>query len=115
MRIPGRDTAVLVNRGWIYAPDGMTADTRGNIYVAVRDADAPGITVKSLEPMAPHPLGEVKLDETPAVLIGTEAAKRQRDQRAGQAADDAAADHRNEHDERERQRCRMALSPHGKT
>lgn len=26
MRIAGRDTAVLVNRGWIYAPDGMTAD-----------------------------------------------------------------------------------------
>jgi surfeit locus 1 family protein len=23
-----RDTAVLVNRGWIYSPDGMTADTR---------------------------------------------------------------------------------------
>ena len=26
MRIPGRDTAVLVNRGWVYAPDGMTVD-----------------------------------------------------------------------------------------
>jgi len=26
VRIPGRDTAVLVNRGWIYAPDGMSAD-----------------------------------------------------------------------------------------
>jgi surfeit locus 1 family protein len=26
LRIPGRDTAVLVNRGWIYAPDGMTVD-----------------------------------------------------------------------------------------
>ena len=26
LRISGRDTAVLVNRGWIYAPDGMTAD-----------------------------------------------------------------------------------------
>jgi acyl-CoA dehydrogenase len=36
------------------------------------DADAPGIAVKALEPMAPHPLGEVKLDETPAVLIGGE-------------------------------------------
>jgi surfeit locus 1 family protein len=23
-----KDTAVLVNRGWIYSPDGMTADTR---------------------------------------------------------------------------------------
>ncbi len=26
LRLPGRDTAVLVNRGWIYAPDGMTVD-----------------------------------------------------------------------------------------
>ena len=26
LRIAGRDTAVLVNRGWIYAPDGMTAN-----------------------------------------------------------------------------------------
>ncbi len=26
VRIPGRDTAVLVNRGWIYSPDGMSAD-----------------------------------------------------------------------------------------
>lgn len=24
VRIPGRDTAVLVNRGWVYAPDGTT-------------------------------------------------------------------------------------------
>jgi len=26
LRMPGQDTAVLVNRGWIYAPDGMTVD-----------------------------------------------------------------------------------------
>lgn len=26
VRIAGRDTAVLVNRGWVYAPDGMTVD-----------------------------------------------------------------------------------------
>lgn len=26
VRIAGRDTAILVNRGWIYAPDAMTAD-----------------------------------------------------------------------------------------
>jgi surfeit locus 1 family protein len=25
---PNKDTAILVNRGWIYSPDGMTADTR---------------------------------------------------------------------------------------
>ena len=26
LHVPGRDTAVLVNRGWIYAPDGMSVD-----------------------------------------------------------------------------------------
>lgn len=26
LRIPGNDTAVLVNRGWVYAPDAMTVD-----------------------------------------------------------------------------------------
>lgn len=26
VRVPGSDTAILVNRGWIYAPDGTTAD-----------------------------------------------------------------------------------------
>jgi surfeit locus 1 family protein len=26
IRIPGVDTAVLVNRGWVYAPDGVTVD-----------------------------------------------------------------------------------------
>jgi surfeit locus 1 family protein len=25
---PGNDTAILVNRGWVYAPDGVTVDTR---------------------------------------------------------------------------------------
>jgi len=29
VRVPGSDTAVLVNRGWIYAPDGMSVDLRG--------------------------------------------------------------------------------------
>jgi surfeit locus 1 family protein len=26
VHMPGRDTAILVNRGWIYSPDGMTVD-----------------------------------------------------------------------------------------
>jgi len=26
LRVPGNDTAVLVNRGWVYAPDGMKID-----------------------------------------------------------------------------------------
>ncbi len=28
LRVAGSDTAVLVNRGWIYAPDGVAADTK---------------------------------------------------------------------------------------
>ena len=26
LRLPGRDTAVIVNRGWVYSPDGATID-----------------------------------------------------------------------------------------
>lgn len=26
LRIPGRDTAILVNRGWVYSPDALTVD-----------------------------------------------------------------------------------------
>jgi acyl-CoA dehydrogenase len=36
------------------------------------DAEAPGIVIKLLEAMAPHPLGEVRFDRTPAVLLGDE-------------------------------------------
>ncbi|MGI8618454.1 MAG: SURF1 family protein [Gemmatimonadaceae bacterium] len=28
LRVAGSDTAIVVNRGWIYAPDGVAADTR---------------------------------------------------------------------------------------
>ena len=36
------------------------------------DAEAPGLTVKPLETMAPHPIGEVRFTATPAVLVGDE-------------------------------------------
>jgi acyl-CoA dehydrogenase len=36
------------------------------------DGQAPGLKVKPQEPMAPHPLGEVRFEEVPAVLLGTE-------------------------------------------
>jgi acyl-CoA dehydrogenase len=36
------------------------------------DGSAPGIGVKALEAMAPHPLGEITFDETPAILLGEE-------------------------------------------
>lgn len=28
LRRPGKDSAVLVNRGWVYSPDGVTIDTK---------------------------------------------------------------------------------------
>jgi acyl-CoA dehydrogenase len=36
------------------------------------DAEAPNLTVKALSPMAAHPLGELRLDGVPAVLLGEE-------------------------------------------
>jgi acyl-CoA dehydrogenase len=36
------------------------------------DAESPGIAIKALEPCAPHPLGEVRFDGTPALLLGEE-------------------------------------------
>ena len=36
------------------------------------DAEAPGIAVKPLELLAPHPIGEVRLEATPAIMLGTE-------------------------------------------
>lgn len=36
VRIPGSDSAVLVNRGWVYAPDGMTID-----HARWRERDTP--------------------------------------------------------------------------
>ncbi len=36
------------------------------------DAEAPGLSVRRLEAMAPHPIGELRLDRAPAVLLGTE-------------------------------------------
>jgi acyl-CoA dehydrogenase len=46
-------------------------DHRG-LSLFLVDAEAPGIVVRPLEAIAPHPLGEVRFEETPAVLVGTE-------------------------------------------
>lgn len=48
------------------APEG-----RSGLSMFLVDADAPGITIRPLETMAPHPIGEVRFSETPAVLLGT--------------------------------------------
>ncbi|HUG52890.1 MAG TPA: acyl-CoA dehydrogenase family protein [Vicinamibacteria bacterium] len=44
--------------------------TRRALSMFLVDAEAPGMVAKPLEPMAPHPLGEVRFDGTPAVLLG---------------------------------------------
>jgi acyl-CoA dehydrogenase len=53
----------------VLARTGEGADHRG-LSMFLVDAEAPGIAVKPLEPMAPHPLGEVRFEGTPAVLLG---------------------------------------------
>lgn len=48
------------------------AEGRRGLSMFLVDAEAPGITCKPLESMAPHPLGELRFDATPAVLLGAE-------------------------------------------
>ena len=51
LRIPGRDTAVIINRGWVYSPDGAAVDlarwrepvnARGTAYVSWLGTQATG-------------------------------------------------------------------------
>jgi surfeit locus 1 family protein len=42
VRIPGRDTAILVNRGWVYSPDGATVNLndwhdRDSVFIGYAD------------------------------------------------------------------------------
>jgi acyl-CoA dehydrogenase len=53
----------------VLARSGDEAEHRG-LSMFLVDAEAPGILVKPLEPMAPHPLGELRFDDTPALLLG---------------------------------------------
>jgi acyl-CoA dehydrogenase len=48
------------------------AEGRGGLSMFLVDAEAPGIAITPLQAMAPHPLGEVRFDAVPAVLIGQE-------------------------------------------
>ena len=47
-------------------------DDHKGLSLFLVDAEAPGIVVHPLEAIAPHPLGEVRFEDTPAVLIGAE-------------------------------------------
>jgi acyl-CoA dehydrogenase len=56
----------------LYSVLARTGDQEGaaGLSMFLVDAESPGIRVKPLQPMAPHPLGEVWFDATPAVLLG---------------------------------------------
>jgi acyl-CoA dehydrogenase len=47
-------------------------DQTSGLSLFLVDAEAPGLVVNRLEAMAPHPLGEVRFEDTPAVLLGAE-------------------------------------------
>lgn len=59
VRIPGTDTAVLVNRGWVYAPDGVTADlskwSEGDSVDALGYARPLSVPYPGRPDMAHHP------------------------------------------------------------
>ena len=56
----------------VYTVLARTGEGEGHrgLSMFLVDAEAPGIAVRRLEPMAPHPLGEVRFEGTPAVLVG---------------------------------------------
>ncbi|MBI3932945.1 MAG: acyl-CoA dehydrogenase family protein [Acidobacteria bacterium] len=58
----------------LYTVLARSSDATGHagLSMFLVDADAPGTTVRPLEPMAPHPLGEIRFDATPALLLGAE-------------------------------------------
>jgi acyl-CoA dehydrogenase len=58
----------------VYTVLARSSDGEGRVGLSMFlvDAEAPGIAVKPLEAMAPHALGEIRFDATPAVLLGDE-------------------------------------------
>ena len=58
----------------LYTVLARSSDETGHrgLSMFLVDAEAPGIAARPLEPMAPHPLGELRFDATPAVLLGAE-------------------------------------------
>ena len=59
LRLPGRDTAIIVNRGWVYSPDGATvdlqrwreaADARGTAYISWLGTSTPEATASQPNP-----------------------------------------------------------------
>jgi len=58
----------------LYTVLARTSEAPGSrgLSMFLVDAEAPNLSVKPLEPIAPHPLGELHLDGVPAVLLGEE-------------------------------------------
>jgi acyl-CoA dehydrogenase len=58
----------------MYTVLARTSDAaeHGGLSMFLVDADAPAIAVKPLETMAAHPLGEVRFEGTPGLLLGAE-------------------------------------------
>jgi acyl-CoA dehydrogenase len=51
---------------------GDERDEPHELSMFLVDAQAPGISVKPLQLMAPHPIGEIRFTNTPALLLGEE-------------------------------------------
>jgi acyl-CoA dehydrogenase len=58
----------------LYTVLARTSEDEGpkGLSMFLVDGTAPGLTVKPLETMAAHPLGELRFDATPALLLGEE-------------------------------------------
>ena len=58
----------------LYTVLARTSDAPGRdgLSMFLVDGGAPGITVRPLEVIAPHPIGEVRLQDTPGLLLGEE-------------------------------------------
>jgi acyl-CoA dehydrogenase len=58
----------------LYTVLARSSDAPGHrgLSMFLVDAEAPGLSSRPLEPMSPHPLGELRFDATPAVLLGAE-------------------------------------------
>jgi acyl-CoA dehydrogenase len=59
----------------LYTVLARSSDEEGHqgLSMFLVDGTAPGITVKPLEAIAPHPLGELRFEATPGLLLGEEA------------------------------------------
>ncbi len=58
----------------VYTVLARTSDAAGHdgLSMFLVDGEAPGLSVRPLEVMAPHPIGELRFDATPALLLGEE-------------------------------------------